>query len=170
MGGPNVTTVRRLIADAAIAHDELLSRLPAELQVSLPVDAQGVTQAIDHLAVAAGLTRSERLALIKPHAVNPAVLHARVFGRAPLARETVIGSFVDGARVRADALGELADLVGGAELGAEVRGVLVEHPPPLHAGGPEVVAALRATYAAQERAAMMIAARLDAGSSPRDLS
>jgi hypothetical protein len=162
MDGPNVTTVRRLMADAAAAHDALLDQLPAELQVSLPVDAQGVTRAIDHLAMAAGLTQSERLELIKPHAVNPAVLHARVFGRAPLARETVIGSFVDGARVRADALGELADLVGGEELGADVRGMLVESPPPLEARGPEVIAALRATYAAQERAAVMIAARLDA--------
>lgn len=166
MAGPNVTTVRRLMADAAAAHDALLSRLPAEMQVSLPVDAQGVTQAIDHLAVAAGLTHSERLALIKPHAGNPAVLHAQVFGRAPLARETVIGSFVDGARVRADALGELADVVGGAELGAAVRGVLVENPPPLEARGPEVVAALRLTYAAQERAAVMIAARLDRDAEP----
>jgi hypothetical protein len=162
MPGPNVTTVRRLIADAAIAHHELLDRLPAELQLSLPVDAQGVTQAIDHLAVAAGLSESERLELIRPHAVNPAVLHARVFGRAPLARETVIGSFVDGARVRADALSELADMIGGEELGTEVRGVLVENPPPVESQGPEVVAALRATYAAQERAAVMIAARLDA--------
>ena len=168
MAGPNVTTVRRLITDAAAAHDELLSRLPAGLQASLPVDAQGVTQAIDHLAVAAGLTQSERLELIKPHAVNPAVLHARVFGRAPLARETVIGSFVDGARVRADALGELADIVGGAQLGAEVRRLLVENPPPLESRGPEVVVALRATYAAQERAAMLIAARLDAESAPPD--
>jgi hypothetical protein len=162
MPGSNLTTVRRLIADAAAAHDELLSRLPAELQLSLPVDAQGVTQAIDHLAVAAGLTQSERLELIKPHAVNPAVLHARVFGRAPLARETVIGSFVDGARVRADALGELADIVGGGELGAEVRGLLVECPPPVEARGTEVIVELRATYAAQERAALMIAAHLDA--------
>lgn len=162
MREPNVTTVRRLIADAAAAHDELLSHLPAGLQISLPVDAQGVTQAIDHLAVAAGLTQPERLELIKAHAVNPAVLHARVFGRAPLARETVIGSFVDGARVRADALGELADIVGGEQLGAEVRGLLVESPPPLESRGPEVIVELRATYAAQERAAVLIAARLDA--------
>jgi hypothetical protein len=168
MPEPNVTTVRRLIADATAAHDELLSRLPAELQVSLPVDAQGVTQAIDHLAVAAGLSHSERLELIKPHAVNPAVLHARVFGPAPLGRETVIGSFVDGARVRADALGELADIVGGAHLGAEVRGLLVENPPPVGSRGTEVVVELRATYAAQERAAMMIAAHLDSGPERRD--
>ena len=154
--------VRTLLAEAAAAHAELTSRLPADLQASLPVDAQGVTQAIDHLAVAAGLSHAERLAMITPHAVNPAVLHAHVFGRAPLARETVIASFVDGARVRAEALGELADRIGGEELGLTVRGVLVESPPPLQARGAEVVGQLRATYAAQERAAMMIAARLDA--------
>jgi hypothetical protein len=153
--------VQALLGEAAAAHVQLLSHLTADLQASLPVDAQGVTQAIDHLAVAAGLSEPERLALIKPHAVNPAVLHARVFGRAPLARETVIGSFVDGARVRAEALGELADLIGGAPLGAEVRALLLENPPPVRAGGTEVVAALRATYAAQERAAVMIAERLD---------
>jgi hypothetical protein len=113
--------VETLLADAAAAHVSLLSQLSPELQASLPVDAQGVTAAIDHLATAAGLSDSERHALIRPHAVNSAVLHARVFGRAPLARETVIASFVEGARVRADALAALADTVGGEELGGEVR-------------------------------------------------
>jgi hypothetical protein len=153
--------VETLLADAAAAHDGLIAQLPADLQASLPVDAQGVTQAIDHLAAAAGLSAGERLDLIRPHAVNPAVLHARVFGRAPLARETVIGSFVDGARVRADALAALADLVGGEGLGTEVRNLLVAHPPPVEALGPEVIPTLRATYAAQERAAVLIAAQLD---------
>ena len=153
--------VRALLEQAASAHVSLTRSLPADLQASLPVDAQGVTQAIDHLATAAGLSESERRELIRGHAVNPAVLHARVFGRAPLARETVIGSFVDGARVRADALSELADLVGGEALGRRVRRLLVENPPPVHARGSEVVPALRATYAAQERAAMVIAAELD---------
>jgi hypothetical protein len=159
---PHRDRVQALLADAASAHAELTSRLPADLQASLPVDAQGVTRAIDHLAAAAGLSESERLELIKPHAVNPAVLHARVFGRAPLARETVIASFVDGARVRADALGELADMIGGEPLGTRVRALLVESPPPVESRGAEVVGQLRATYAAQERAAIMIAARLDA--------
>ena len=85
-------------------------------------------------------------------------MHARVFGRAPLARDTVVASFVDGARVRADALVGLADAVGG---GAEVRALLEAHPPPVAAEEPDVVEALRATYAAQERAAVAIAARLD---------
>ena len=154
--------VDQLLADAAAAHETMMTQLPAELRASLPVDAQGVTQAIDHIAVAAGLGEGERLALIRPHAVNPAVLHARVFGRAPLARETVIGSFVDGARVRADALAELADVIGGEALGTEVRRQLVENPPPVRAEGEDVVAALQATYAAQERAALTIADHLDA--------
>jgi hypothetical protein len=153
--------VEALLADAAAEHATLVSHLPPELQASLPVDAQGVTRAIDYLAVTVGLSDSERRALIRPHAVNPAVLHARVFGRAPLARETVIASFVEGARVRADALGALADIVGGEPLGREVRTLLVAHPPPVEAEGHDVVPALRATYAAHERAAVMIGASLD---------
>jgi hypothetical protein len=154
--------VEALLATAAAEHASLLDRLEPELRASLPVDAQGLTQAIDHLAVAAGLSESERRALIRPHAVNPAVLHARVFGYAPLARETVIASFVEGARVRAEALAGLADAVGGEPLGREVRSLLVAHPPPAGATGRDAVGALRATYAAHERAAVIIAARLDA--------
>jgi len=155
--------VEALLADAASQHANLMSLLPPDLAESIPVDAQGVTQAIDHLATAAGLSESERRALIRPHAVNPAVLHARVFGGAPLTRETVIASFVEGARVRADSLAVLADAVGGEPLGQAVRTLLVAHPPPLSADGEDVVEALRATYTAQERAALMIAAALDAG-------
>jgi hypothetical protein len=153
--------VQALLSAAAEDHADLIARLPPELSASLPVDAQGLTRAIDHLAVAAGLSPGERRALMRAHAVNPAVLHARVFGRAPLARETVIGSFVEGARVRADALAALADAVGGESLGSEVRKELVAHPPPAAAQGDDVVPALRATYAAQERAALMIATSLD---------
>jgi hypothetical protein len=154
--------VEALLADAAVEHAGLMSQLPPEIAASLPVDAQGVTRAIDHLATAAGLSPSERRALIRPHAVNPAVLHARVFGAAPLAPETVIGSFVEGARVRAEALTALADAVGGEPLGETIRQLLVANPPPLAGDEPEVVQALRATYAAHESAAMLIAARLDA--------
>ncbi len=125
------------------------------------MDAQGVTQAIDYLAGAVGLSDRERRGLIRPHAVNPAVLHARVFGREPLARETVIGSFVEGARVRADALAGVADAIGDESVGRDVRQLLVAHPPPVDGDGDDVVAALRATYDAQERAAVTIAARLD---------
>jgi hypothetical protein len=154
--------VESLLADAAAEHASLRARLPADLAASLPVDAQGVTRAIDHLAAAAGLSDSERRALISPHAVNPAVLHARVFGRAPLTRETVVASFVEGARVRADALVALADAIGGEPLGLEVRKLLVADPPPAQAEGDDVIPALRATYAAHERAAVLIAASLDA--------
>ena len=89
------------------------------------------------------------------------VLHTNL-GRAPLARETVIGSFVEGARVRADALLALAEAIGGDPLGREVRRLLVDNPPPLVSDGPEAVPALRDTYGAHERAAVLIAARLDA--------
>ena len=150
-----------MLGDAAAEHDRLRSAAPPEIRDSLPVDAQGVTRAIDYLAVAAGFSESERRALIRPHGVNPAVLHARVFGAAPLTPETVIGSFVDGARVRAEALTTLADAIGGEELGGSVRALLSESPPPAAASDEGAVRALRATYAAHERAAVMIAARLD---------
>jgi hypothetical protein len=159
--GSHRSRVETLLADAAAEHASLLARLPPDLSASLPVDAQGLTQAIDYLAAASGMSISERRALIRPHAVNPAVLHARVFGRAPLARETVIASFVEGARVRADALAALADAVGGEPLGREVRTLLVADPPPLGADGQDVLPALRATYAAHERAAIMIGESLD---------
>jgi hypothetical protein len=152
--------VGALLAEGAAAHAALAASLPPALAASLPVDAQGVTEAIDHLARAAGMSERERRALIRPHAVNPAVLHARVYGPAPLARETVIASFVEGARVRAEALLTLADTIGGEPLGREVRDLLVRHPPPV--GNGDVIAELQATYAAHERAAMTIAAALDA--------
>jgi hypothetical protein len=157
----NRAYVETVLRDAAAEHEQLVSHLPPAIGASLPVDAQGVTRAIDHLAAGAGLSVSERRALVRPHAVNPAVMHARVFGGAPLARETVIASFVEGARVRADALAALADRVGGESLGREIRALLVAHPPPLDAEGHDALPALRATYAAHERAAMMIADSLD---------
>ena len=125
------------------------------------MDAQGITEAIDYVAEAAGLSSAERRTLIRPHAVNPAVMHARVFGGAPLAQATVMGSFVEGARVRADTLATLADLIGGAALSAEVRALLIEHPLPLADDGLAGVPALRAAYEAQERAVVAIATRLD---------
>jgi hypothetical protein len=154
--------VAALLADAAATHVDLLTQLPDDLRESLPVDAQGITRAIDHLASSAGLTERERIALLRPHAVNPAVLHARVFGTAPLTRETVIASFVDGARVRADSLADLGDAVGGSGLGEQVRKLLVADPPPADSAGDDAVAALQRTYKAQERATLLIAAALDA--------
>lgn len=153
--------IEEMLAAAAARHAALLPQLPPHVRASLPVDAQGITEAIDHLAEAAGLSAAERRTLIRPHAVNPAVMHARVFGGAPLAEATVVASFVEGARVRADALGRLADAIGGAPLGAEVRALLVAHPLPLADEGQAAVPALRAAYDAQERAVIMIAARLD---------
>ena len=153
--------VEEMLSAAAARHAALLPHLPPHVQASLPVDAQGITEAIDYLAQAAGFSAAERRTLIRPHAVNPAVMHARVFGGAPLAQETVVASFVEGARVRADALAWLADTIGGAPLGGEVRALLVEHPLPLADEGRAAVPALRAAYAAQEHAAVAIAARLD---------
>src|ERR671934_19158 len=113
--------VEAMLARASARHAELLPQLPPEVQASLPVDAQGITEAIDFLAEAAGLSAAERRTLVRPHAVNPAVMHARVFGGAPLAEETIVGSFVDGARVRAGALAELADAIGAAVVGFDAR-------------------------------------------------
>ena len=152
--------VEAMLAAAAQAHAELLTGLPPQLAASLPVDAQGITEAIDHLAEAIGRTESQRRALIRPHAVNPAVMHARVFGGAPLSEQTVVASFVDGARVRADALARLGDLAGAGE---RVRALLVEHPLPLADAGLAAAGALRAAYAAQERAALAVASALDEG-------
>jgi hypothetical protein len=42
-------------------------------------------------------------------------------------------------------------------VGAEIRALLAGHPPPVGADVPDVDAALQATYAAQERAALLIA-------------
>jgi hypothetical protein len=153
--------VQRLLDEAAARHERLLARLSPELRSSLPVDAQGITQAIDHLAAAAGFSLEQRRALVRPHALNPAVMHARVFGAAPLERETVVAAFVEGARVRADALGVLADAVGGEPLGRQVRELLVGSPLPAGAEDPHAVEALRAAYSAQERAALLIACALE---------
>jgi hypothetical protein len=153
--------VEATLAKAATNHAALLERLSPEMRASLPVDAQGLTAAIDLVAEAAGLSPAQRRALVRPHGVNPAVMHARVFGGAPLTEETLVGSFVEGARVRADALASLAELAGGAALGREVRALLVACPLPLAGEGLAGVPALRDAYAAQERAVVAIAARLD---------
>jgi hypothetical protein len=166
MDGSHREHVEHLLSHAAAEHASLMSRLPLELRASLPVDAQGVTQAIDHLSMAAGMSDEERRALIRPHAVNPAVLHARVFGPAPLSRETVIGSFVEGARVRANALIALADAVGGPPLVGDVQKLLAADPPPVDTDGADVLSELRATYAAHERAAVMVADHLDGRTFP----
>jgi hypothetical protein len=153
--------VTALLKDAAAEHVVLLAHLPPDIARALPVDAQGLTRAIDHLAAATGFSTSERQALIAPHAVNPAVLHARVFGGAGLTDSTVVGAFVEGARVRAEGLAMLADEVGGEPLGIEVRGLLADNPPPVD-DAPGAGEDLVSTYKAQERAALLIARALDA--------
>lgn len=156
-----------LLAQAEAAHRDLIGSVPASLGASLPVDAQGITRAIDHLAEAVGFSADERRRLVQPHASNPAVLHARVFGPAPLTADTVISAFVEGARVRATALIGLAEAVGDDSLVESVRRHLIEDPLPTPEQGdaasdPDPTGALKRAYAAQERAALLIAARLDA--------
>jgi len=153
--------IRAEIDGAHAAHAEMLERVPAGLRASLPVDATGVTQGIEILAAAVGIEDELRAERDRLNRANPAVLHGRVFGRVPLGPETVVAAFADGARVRAVLLERLAAAVDGDTLRDEVRALLAEHPPP---GGDEAdpVAALRAAYAAQERAVLLCAGRLDA--------
>jgi hypothetical protein len=161
------------VLDAARAeHAEMLERVPPGLRASLPVDATGVTQAIEILAAAAGIDAEIRAERDRLNRANPAVLHGRVFGRAPLAPETVVAAFADGARVRATLLERIAEAIDGETLRDEVRALLAEHAPPDAdgVGEPDVspparaarVAALRAVYDAQERAVLLCAGRLDA--------
>ncbi|HEX3803681.1 MAG TPA: hypothetical protein VHV75_12660 [Solirubrobacteraceae bacterium] len=157
--------VEELLSEAEAAHRALLTAVPPDVGASLPVDAQGITRAIDHIAIAAGFSADERSRLVLPHAVNPAVLHARVFGTAPLTAETVLGAFVEGARVRAGALITLANAVDDQSLVGEVRALLIDNPLPTAEADhrtPDTVGALRSAYAAQEHAAVLIAGRLDA--------
>jgi len=145
--------VEAILAGARAERAALHDQLSPGLRASLPVDATGITQAIDHLGEAAGLDlHSEQ---VQGHKTNSAVLHGRVFGRAPLSRDTVLAAFVDGARVRAETLAHLAEAVGGDALADEVRASLESHPPA--ATEPE----LRAAYTAQEDAALRIAVHLD---------
>jgi len=164
MVAPHRARVEELLIEAEAAHRALLIAVPADVSASLPVDAQGITRAIDHIASATGMSLVERRRLVSPHAVNPAVLHARVFGAAPLTDETVIGAFVDGARVRAEALVTLAEAVGDTDLVQQVHALLIDHPLPTADGRESTTdpsAALRDAYAAQEQAALAIADRLD---------
>jgi hypothetical protein len=157
--------VEELLTEAEAAHRALLTAVPPDVRASLPVDAQGITRAIDHVAIAAGFSADERVQLVRPHAVNPAVLHARVFGAAPLTTETVLGAFVEGARVRAGALITVASAIDDQALVGEVRALLIDSPLPTADGDDSTadpVEALRNAYAAQEDAALLIASRLDA--------
>src|SRR3954468_24602783 len=131
--------VEAILAGARAERAALLDQLSPALQASLPVDATGITQALDYLGETAGLDLHTEQ--VKGHKTNAAVLHGRVFGRAPLSRDTIHAAFVDGARVRAHALAHLADAIGGAALADDVTTLLAEHPP---------TGDLEAAYDAQE--------------------
>src|SRR4051794_16182895 len=145
--------VEAILAGARAEHKALLDQLSPALAASLPVDGTGIAQALDHLGEAAGLDLHREQ--VEGHRTNAAVLHGRVFGRQPLSRDTVQAAFVDGARVRAQTLAHLAEAIGGEALHADIDALLRRHPPA--AAEPE----LRAAYAAQEDAALRIAAHLD---------
>ena len=153
--------IRAEVDGAHAAHAEMLERVPEGLRASLPVDATGVTRAIEILGAAVGIEAELRAERDRSNRANPAVLHGRVFGRVPLAPETVVAAFADGARVRAGLLERLAAAVDGEALRDEVRALLAERPPPGDDDA-EPVAALRAAYAAQEHAVLLCAGRLDA--------
>jgi hypothetical protein len=153
--------IEAVLAEARAAHAELLSSVTPALRASLPVDATGVTRAIDILAAAVGLSGEIRAARDRLNRANPAVLHGRVYGRAPLAPDTVVAAFAEGARARATLLERLAEAIGGDDLRDDLRSLLADHPPP-DGGAPDRIAVLRAAYAAQERAVLLCAGRLDA--------
>jgi hypothetical protein len=164
MAPTHVEDITAILASTAAERRALLVAVSPELRASLPVDATGITQAIEHLAAAVELADELRAERAAGHRANPAVLHGRVFGRAPLSPGTVLAAFVDGARVRAGALGQLAEAIGGVDLAAAVRGELAAHALPAHdASGDAATEALRDAYAAQERAVLCLAAALDEG-------
>jgi hypothetical protein len=164
--------LEELLAAARAAHADTLATVPDGLRASLPVDATGVTQAIEILAAAVGIDDEIRAERDRLNRANPAVLHGRVFGRTPLGPETVVAAFADGARVRATLLARIAEEIDGDDLREAVEGVLADHPLPVSDAGVEPdtspparaarVAALRAAYDAQERAVLLCAGRLDA--------
>jgi hypothetical protein len=134
--------VEAILAGARAERAALLASLPPVFKRWLPVDATGVSQAIDYLGEAAGLDlHSEQ---VEAAMTNAAVLHGRVFGRTQLSTETIHAAFVDGARARAATLSRLAEVVG-----ADVEALLA-------ADGE-----LATIYGAQEQTALEIATHLD---------
>jgi hypothetical protein len=153
--------VQAILSGSAAEHRGLLEAVSPALRASLPVDATGIAQAIEHLAGAVELGDEVRAEQALGHRANPAVLHGRVFGREPLSPDTVLAAFADGARVREGVLVGLASAIGGDELAAQTRDVLDAAPPP-HTAGEDSIDALRAAYAAQERTVLTLAEHLDA--------
>lgn len=155
--------VEAVLAAERAAHAELLEQVTPALRASLPVDATGVTRAIDILAARVGLAHEIGAERDRLNRANPAVLHGRVYGRAPLGPDTIVAAFAEGARARATLLERLGEAIGGDRLRDDVRALLADHPPPA-AEDPERIAALRAAYEAQERAVLLCAGGLDASS------
>jgi hypothetical protein len=150
-----------ILAQARAEHDALLEQLSPALRASLPVDASGITRAIDYLGELVGVSGQLRREQSQGHRANPAVLHGRVFGRTPLSPDTVLAAFADGARVRMKVLEQLSRAAGGAGLEAAVRPLLERDSPTFETGLDTAAATVRATYAAQEEAVLRIAAHLD---------
>jgi hypothetical protein len=153
--------VEAILAGARAERAALLDGLSPALRSSLPVDAVGITQAIAHLSEHAGLSDAEQAEQARAHATNAAVMHARVFGLAPLSPDTVLAAFVEGARVRADVVARLARVIGGDELVRDVLALLQDHPAPAGPVDPAAADALRGVYDAQERAVVLLATHLD---------
>jgi hypothetical protein len=134
--------VEAILAGARAERAALLDQLAPHFKRWLPVDATGISQAIDHLGEAAGLDLHQEQ--VQAAKTNAAVLHGRVFGREQLSMDTIHAAFVDGAKARAATLAHLAGVVG-ADLG-----------PLLETDGE-----LESVYAAQEQAVLVIATHLD---------
>ena len=164
MAATHRQAIEAILAEARADHAALLEQLSPALRASLPVDASGITRAIDSLGRVVGLSERLREEQTRGHHANPAVLHGRVFGRTPLPRTTVLAAFAEGARVRESALLQLARAAGGTRLEAAVGELLASHPPGVDADdGVAAEAMLREAYGAQEAAAVRIAAHLDGG-------
>ena len=154
-------SIEEVLDRARGEHAVLLAQLSPALRSSLPVDAAGITEAIDLLGDAVGLSSELRDEQTRSHRANPAVLHGRVFGRTALTGATVLAAFVEAARVREGVLVRLARAAGGPPLEHAVVGHLAAHSLHIDSGDPAAEAKLRNAYAAQEQAALRIAAHLD---------
>ncbi|HST40268.1 MAG TPA: hypothetical protein VLK58_12195 [Conexibacter sp.] len=173
--------LERLFADQRAQREQWMAQLPAELRALLPLDATPIVQGMTLLADAVGIGEQLQAAQREQSHANSAVLHGRVFGRgAPLSQETALAAFADGARVREPLLLQLAAAVDGGELRDDVAALLTSAPIPApqelagataatpgdlastDAPAPDAAAALGAVFAAQERALLRCAERLDA--------
>jgi hypothetical protein len=149
-------SVAATIADAATRREAWLADAPDGLRDSVPLDATGVTEAIALLARAVGVEDEIAALQSRAHRANPAVLHGRVYGRVPLAQDTVLAAFADGARVRRAVIARLAEAIDGRAFRAEIEEQLGAEP-----DAADELPALREIYAAQEAAVLACAVRLD---------